>query len=487
MHRSLVGLASLVVWLLLAGPGAAVARPNFVFILVDDMDHAALQWMPYTRSLIGERGLTFQRAYVEVALCAPSRASYLTGRYAHNTGVLTVNNINGGFRQWRRNGHEQRNLATALHAAGYRTALIGKYQNGFPDNLPETYIPQGWDHWAVAVQRGDAPYRQFNYNLNVNGSIVRFGSSPAAYGTDVYAGKATEFIRQAATARRDFFLFLSLFAPHSPSTAAPRHAGLFKDATVPRIPSFAEADISDKPSFLRRSRLDRAAVAALDQEHGQRLRALQAVDEAVRSIHDTLRATGRLDDTYIVFASDNGYHAGHHQQPAGKQLAYEEDIRVPLLIRGPGVAPGRADAKHMVGNIDLAPTIAQLAGLPSLPNVDGRSLVGLLGTLAPRPAAWRQSMKIARWQIPSGKGDAMPAFRGVRTGRYTWVEWGNGERELYDNLRDPYQLTNLAGDPASAGRRTLLARLAADLAACAGATCRKVEDRAWVEPAPNKP
>lgn len=479
-------LVGFVVWLLVAWPGAAAARPSFVFILVDDMDYAALQWMPSTRELIGGGGLDFRRAYVEVALCAPSRASYLTGRYAHNTGVLTVDNANGGYRQWRRNGHERRNLATALHAAGYRTALIGKYQNGFPDNQPETYIPQGWDYWAVAVQRGDAPYRQFNYKLNVNGSLVRYGSSAAAYGTDVYAGKAREFIRQAAAARKDFFLFLSLFAPHSPSTAAPRHAGIFTNARVPRTPSFAESDISDKPSFLRGSRLDQAATALLDKDYAQRLRALRAVDEAVRSVHDTLKAAGRLDDTYIIFASDNGYHGGQHRQPAGKQLPYEEDIHVPLLIRGPAVAPGRSDSDHIVGNIDLAPTIAQLAGVPALPGVDGRSFAGLLGGGA-RKAAWRESLKIARWRSPSAAGDPLPAFRGVRTTRYTWVEWGNGERELYDNLRDPYQLANLAADPASAGRRSLLARLAADLASCAGAACRKAENRRWVEPAAGAP
>ncbi|HMR30610.1 MAG TPA: sulfatase [Geminicoccaceae bacterium] len=478
-------LAGLVIWLLLAWPGAVAARPSFVFILVDDMDHAALQWMPWTRQLIGGRGLDFQRAYVEVALCAPSRASYLTGRYAHNSGVLTVDNANGGYRQWRRRGHERHNLATALHAAGYRTALVGKYQNGFPDNQPETYIPPGWDYWAVAVQRGDAPYRQFNYKLNVNGSLVRYGSSAAAYGTDVYAGKAKEFIRQSAAANKDFFLFLSLFAPHSPSTAAPRHDGLFPDGRVPRTPSFTEKDVSDKPSFLRGNRLGQAAVAALDRDYAQRLRALQAVDEAVRSIYATLQAAGRLDDTYVVFASDNGYHGGHHQQPAGKQLPYEEDIRVPLLIRGPAVTPGRTDRDHLVGNIDLAPTIAQLAGIPALPGVDGRSFAGLLGG-GGKPA-WREALKIARWRSPSATSDPLPAFRGVRTTRYTWVEWANGERELYDNLRDPHQLANLVADPASAGRRAQLARLAADLASCAGAACRKVENRPWVEPAAGTP
>ena len=251
---------------------------------------------------------------------------------------------------------------------------------------------------------------------------------------------------------------------------------------MPRTPSFAESDIADKPSFLRGNRLDQAAIALLDRDYAQRLRALRAVDEAVRSIHDTLKAAGRLDDTYIIFASDNGYHGGQHQQPAGKQLPYEEDIHVPLLIRGPTVTAGRSDSDHIIGNIDLAPTIARLAGIPALPGADGRSFAGLLGSAA-TTAGWRQSLKIARWRSPSAAGDPVPAFRGVRTTCYTWVEWANGERELYDNLRDPHQLANLAADPASAGRRAQLARLAADLASCAGAACRKVENRPWVEPA----
>lgn len=462
-------------------PGAAAARPSFVFILADDMDMAALRWMPATRELIAGNGLTFQRHYAQVALCAPSRASYLTGRYAQNTGVLTVDNSNGGYRQWRRNGNEQRNLAASLHAAGYRTALIGKYQNGFPDNLAPTYIPPGWSYWAAAVQRGDTPYRQFNYKLNVNGKLVSYGSSAAAYGTDVYAGKAVEFIRQSASAGKDFFLFLSLFAPHSPSIAAPRHAGLFPDAAVPRTPSFVEADVSDKPAFLRYAKPDAAAVAGLDRNYAQRLRSLQAVDEAVRKLHDALKAAGRLDDTYIVFAADNGLHAGQHRLPEGKQLAYEEDINLPLLVRGPGVARDRVDAAHLLANVDLAPTLAQLAGV-ALADVDGRSFAGLLGTAAPAPAAWRESLPLARWRSGDASGDTLPAFRGVRTSRYTWVEWADGARELYDNRRDPYQLANLAADPASAARRDRLARLTAELAACRGAGCRKAENRPWVEP-----
>jgi arylsulfatase A-like enzyme len=326
------------------------------------------------------------------------------------------------------------------------------------------------------VQRGDTPYRQFNYKLNENGKLVSYGNAASAYGTDVYARKSVEFIRAASNAKKPFFLFLSLFAPHGPATAAPRHAALFADAKVPRTPSFAEADISDKPSFLRGYGLDAAAIAALDAGYGQRLRALRAVDEAVRKVHDELKATGRLANTYIIFSSDNGYHQGQHKLPPGKQLVYEEDIRQPLLIRGPGV-PTRRVVDRLADNADLAPTIAALAGVKVPVAVDGRSLVPLLAAKLPAVSAWRQSLPLARWRIPKVTTDPWPQFTGVRTTRHTWVEWANGERELYDNLADPYQLTNLALKTNLAATRTQLGKLNADLTACRGAGCRTVEDR----------
>ena len=496
MVRAFAALWLAALWL--AGGTAAAAPPNIVFILADDMDYAALQWMPQTRALVGDGGATFTRSYAEVALCCPARATLLTGLYAHTHRVLTVDNANGGFRQFRKRGHEKQTLAVWLRNAGYETALVGKYLNGFPDDQPETYVPPGWSWWVAAVQRGETPYRQFDYKLNENGKLVFYGKAATAYGTDVYARKAVEFIQAQAKAGKPFFLFLSLFSPHAPATAAPRHKAMFADAVVPRTPSFAEADISDKPSFLRNSVLDAAAVAALDADYGQRLRSLQAVDEAVRKVHDALKAAGRLDDTYIVFASDNGYHDGQHMQPAGKQLPYEEDIRQPLLIRGPGIPAGRI-VDQLVGNADLAPSIAALAGVPLPVPVDGRSFVPLLAAplptvpppAVPPPAVppptdpsavpWRQALPLARWRIPNATSDPWPEFTGVRTAAYTWIEWANGERELYDDNADPYQLSNLAADPALEATRMQLARLNADLKACRGPVCKAVEDRAPVQ------
>lgn len=454
------------------GTAMAAPRPNFVFVLVDDMDYDALQWMPLTRQLVGDAGTTFTRNYVEVALCAPSRATFLTGLYAHNHRVLTVDNSNGGFRQFRNRGHEKQNIAVWLRNAGYSTALIGKYLNGFPGDQAETYIPPGWTYWAAAVQWGDKPYQQFNYRLNENGKLVTYGTSAASYGTDVYARKSVEFIQGANKAKKPFFLYLSLFAPHAPATAAPRHAGLFADATVPRTPSFAEEDVSDKPLFLAGPPLDEPAVAALDAEYAQRLRSLQAVDEAVKKIYDTLAAAGQLGNTYLIFTSDNGYHLGQHRLPAGKQTVYEEDIHQPFLVRGPGIPAGQVDAVHLIDNADLAPTLAAWAGVRVPVAVDGRSLAPLFGGTP--PATWRQALPLARWRIPNVV-DPWPEFRGARTDQYTWVEWADGSRELYDDLADPYQLTNLAYDPASTDLRSRLADMTAGLAACRGATCVAAE------------
>ena len=464
----------LLVLLLSGSPAFASHHPNIVFIVADDMDYAALQSMSATRSVIGDAGMTFTRNYVEVPLCAPSRATFLTGLYAHNHKVLTVDNSNGGFRQFRGRGHEQRTVAVALRDAGYATGLVGKYLNGFPDKQPETYIPPGWTYWAVAVQRGDVPYRQFNYKLNENGKLVTYRSSANDYGTDVYARKSVEFIESAVKADKSFFLFLSVFAPHDPAASAPRHAKLFPDAGVPRTPSFAEADISDKPSFLRNPSLDTATIAALDAHYARRLRALQAVDEAVRKIYDTLKRLGRVGNTYIVFTSDNGFHLGQHRLQPGKQLAYEEDIRQPLLIRGPGIPAGRT-SEHLVGNVDFAPTFVAWAGVTIPGSVDGRSLAPLLGSKP--PSTWRQSFPLARWRIPNAANDPWPEFKGTRTTRYTWVEWANGTRELYDNVADPHQLQNLAGKSGYSTLRSQLTKLTVDLAACRGAACRTVENR----------
>ena len=471
--------AVLVVAGLVAGhlPGAAQAAPNFVFVMTDDMDAASLSAMPHVRSLLGKEGATFRRYYAGVSLCCPSRATLLTGKYAHNTKVLANRGANGGYRAFRAAGNEQSTIATWLSAAGYRTAHIGKYLNGFPGPMPATYVPPGWTDWMATV--AGRQYTQYNYTLNVNGVLEPHGATPADYGTDVFARKAIEFIERATADGEPFYVQLWAWAPHGPQVPAPRHANLFPNAEVPRTPSFFEKDTSDKPDLMPTRAASAERIARLDAIRRGRLQSLAAVDEGVRAIYLRLERLGILDNTYLIFSSDNGYHLGQHGLLANKHTAYEEDIRIPLVIRGPGIPAGLV-LDHLVSNADLAPTVAALAGVEADPAVDGRSFARLFDGEAPPPGEWREAIPVAHWYEPLARLDFLPDFRGVRTRQYTYVEYGTGDRELYDNRADPLQLENLATTAAP----DLLAQLSAltgDLATCAAATCREIERRPLAE------
>lgn len=472
--------------------------PNIVFVLTDDLNLDETSVMPRLKALLSDQGATFPNQFVSVSLCCPSRTSILRGQYSHNTGVQTNGGTNGGFETAYALGLEQSTIATWLQAAGYRTALFGKYLNGYPNTATDTYIPPGWDEWYSA-SKGGSPYAEFNYTLNENGTLVKYGSSPADYGTDVYANKATDFMTRSAREGKPFFTYIGLYAPHQPATPAPRHAALFADAKAPRTPNYNEADVSDKPAFIRNlPEMDARVQARVDNLYRLRLQSLQAVDDALQKIVDTLSANGQLENTYIVFSSDNGFHLGNHRMPAGKQTAYEEDIRVPLFVRGPGIQAG-VKPEGMIGNIDFAPTFADWAGINPPEIVDGRSFAPLLR--ANPPSDWRQAYLIEHWtesdaprvradgtdepkdQDQTGQGtgrvsraaaSGIPEFHALRTTAYTYVEYVTGERELYDLAKDPQQLENIAGkvDP------KLLADLSAKLAAlrtCKADACRTLE------------
>jgi arylsulfatase A-like enzyme len=462
--RRLVLLAGLVCGLLLAGAEARAARPavrpNILLVLTDDMDVGLVERMPNVKELIVGQGATFTRAYVNLPLCALSRATILTGRYAQNTGVVGNNH-----RLFYQAGLPDRTVAVWLKAAGYRTGYIGKYLNDYPRPAPRGYVPPGWDYWLGRFAPGENAY---GYEVNENGKAIRYGQDAADYVTDLYAAKALGFVEQAASDGVPFFLVLGVHAPHHPSIPAPRHAALFPDLMAPRPPSFDEADVSDKPSFIRAlGPLPPKRIAAIDREYRNRARSLQAVDEAVKALVDLLEEMGQLARTYLVLASDNGLIQGLHRA-SGKGLPYEEVIRMPLYARGPGVAPGRV-LEHLVGNADLAPTFAEWAGAPVPDEVDGHSLAPLLAAGAPGPEAWPQAYPITFTK--SRSAPIAPDWRGVRTRDHLYVEHGTGERELYDMRADTYQLENLAGsaDPALLAR---LAQLTAELGSCSGAECR---------------
>lgn len=494
---------------LAAGPGPAgaakrpddrPARPNIVFVLTDDMSASDLAAMPHVRQLIGAQGVTLSQFLVSNTLCCPSRATILTGRYSHDNGVEANGGSNGGFETAYRNRIDRSTVATWLHDAGYRTALIGKYLNGYPNGAPILYVPPGWDDW-VSPTIGGNPYNEYRYTLNANRRLEPHGSAPSDYGNRVYTRAAVRFVRDASRSHRPFFLYLAPYAPHRPATPDPRDVGRFAGVGAPRTPSYDEADVSDKPQWLRdMPRLSPALADLVDALAQRRLESLQAVDRTVAHLVRTLAAEGTLANTYVVFTSDNGFHLGQHRLPAGKQTAFEEDVHVPFVVRGPGV-PAGVRVSAPAANVDLAPTFAVLAGARVPGDVDGRSIVPLFRGEAPQP--WRKAFLLEHW-IERGVGhhgpaplepddrdvtdrppnrhhgltdhDRIPDYRGLRTDRYTYVEYSTGERELYDRESDPAELSNLAATSPPALLHRLHERLA-ELERCRGATCRSVEER----------
>ncbi len=489
-------------------PAAAARPPNIIVIVTDDLDARSATCLPNVQTLLAAEGVTFANAFATTPLCCPSRASILRGQYAHNHGVLSNSGENGGFPTFYRLGDEESTVATWLQDAGYRTALVGKYLNRYPKGAAASHIPPGWDKWTAFASSDEDEGGSYysGYALNVDGDTVFYGQQPAEYSTDVLTAEATDFVDRSVTSGDPFFLYIGPFAPHGPSTPASRHTGAFADVQAPRTPSFDETDVSDKPAWVQAlPPLSADQTALLDDRYQRRLRSLLAVDEMVASLVETLSATGALDNTYILFMSDNGYHLGEHGIPVGKQSPYDESLRVPLIVRGPGVPAGVVEDAIAL-NIDLAPTFAELAGASPAAFVDGRSLVPLLHGEA--PAGWRHGFLVEhydrtlpeQWGTPGpvpmeeasldadqqeleeADGDEVtgvtpidsPPYLGLRTEQYLYVEYASGERELYDMRADPYQLQNLAStaDPA------LLADLAAaldHLRVCAAATCRDAE------------
>ena len=477
----------------------AAGQPNIIFILTDDLDAASIAFMPKLKPLLIDQGVSFSNFFISFSLCCPSRATILRGQYGHNTQILANGPPDGGFEKFRSLGHENSTVATWLRAVGYRTVLLGKYLNGYPAE-EFTYVPPGWDEW-YGVFKG----HYFNYQINENGKVVPYGSGAEDYETDILARKAADFIRRTA-GKQPFFIYLAPYAPHSPATPAPRHENLFLDAKALRTPNFNEEDVSDKPSYIRnRPSLTSREIAQIDEQYRLRLQSLQAVDDAIASLVDTLKAVGQLDNTYIFFTSDNGFHLGNHRLAMGKIAPYEEDIRVPLIVRGPGVPAGRT-VEHLTGNVDLAPTWAELAGAKAADFVDGRSLLPLLGNNPPPTDTWRQAFLLENGNIDrrsetdlntpvtatdveegllepedplqneaqQRQGLGIPAYRGIRTKDYLYVEYITGERELYDLKEDPYQLRNLSAIADPALIKQLSSRLA-ELRQCAAASCRAAE------------
>jgi N-acetylglucosamine-6-sulfatase len=441
-------LTTLLLTLLFAAP--ATAAPNVVVIETDDQRADDMVAMPRTRALMGAE---FANSFVSLSECCPSRATFLTGRYAHNHGVRASVPPFGGLRAL--DGSET--LAVWLRRAGYETGLVGKYLNGYRGSI----VPPGWTDFEGLL--GRFTYRFYDYTVNANGTL----ESPPGYQTDDITERSLAFIRPRP---EPFLLWVNYVAPHigrprdladpriGSTVPAVRHAGAFLGAPLPRSPSFNEADVSDKPPGIRRRMpFKQWRIRALAEIHRQRLASPLAVDEGVGRIGDALREAGELEDTLLIFTSDNGFMLGEHRVAKGKVLPYEPSIRVPLLMRGPGIAPGVRE--ELVWNGDLAATILDAAGASAPFPLDGASLL--------RPLPDRAILL----EGPPERGtNGMPLFTGIRTERWKYVEYVRGAAELYDLRDDPGELHNLARS--ARGVRERLARRLERLRVCAGAGCR---------------
>jgi len=437
-----------------------------VLIITDDQDTASARDMPLMLSLIASQGVTFQNAIATTPLCGPSRATLLSGRYAHSHGIRSNQAPLGGYGVYRDSGAEGNSLPVWLKAAGYRTAYLGKYTNGYAAGW--TSSPPGWDDWLAFTE----PQAYTNFTYNENGRDLRAPSGE--HQTDFLSARALDFLRR--TEERDdqpFFMVVMPYAPHNDARPASRHSGMFGSRGAPRTPAFDEADVSDKPRNIRRiPRYTNAIVNAIDGEYRNGLRALQSVDEMIEKVVQALTAQGELENTAIVFMSDNGISAGAHRF-WDKTAPYAESLDIPMYIRAPGGARG-VTLPHLVGNVDIAATVLDWARVPAPAVVEGRSLTSLLTAAPTALSAWRSEMLLEYWDNSNPSTTFMPTYQGVRVENGVdsalFVQYVTEEEEYYDFKKDPYQLDSAPEANAQAVGR--LRERVRTLAACSGVNCR---------------
>jgi N-acetylglucosamine-6-sulfatase len=433
---------------------ASNPRPNIVFILIDDLrwDELGIAGHPFIKTpnidRIGKEGAMFRNAFMTTPLCSPSRASFLTGQYAHTHGI--TDNVDRSAAS-----HQLVTFPLLLRQAGYETAFIGKWHMG-NDDTPRP----GFDRWVSF--KGQGTYR--DPDINEDGKSLK----PSGYITDILNGYAVQFIKRPHD--KPFLIYLAHKAIHpevkqnndgSVNLAdaelfipAERHKNLYAGKTIPRRPNYGRAP-QGKPALLRRIGSLPAlgsATATRDETILGRQRSLMAIEDGVGEILKSLRETGQLDNTVMVFASDNGYFYGEHGLSVERRLAYEESIRMPLLVRYPKVIKSGTARNEFALNIDLAPTLLELAGVTAPNTMQGRSLVPLLEGKRP---GWRNSFLIEYYSDRVFPRVLQMGYRAVRNGRWKYIHYLEleGMDELYDLRTDPYELKNLIHEARAAKAR----------------------------------
>ena len=502
----LLALAIPVIATFTAPAARADGRPNIIVVQTDDQDAAALtrQVMPKTVKLLRRKGTTFTDYVDSGPLCCPSRAVMLTGQYGHNNGVTWDNPDPYGDLREKRN-----TLPVWLHRAGYRTAHLGKYLNLYAKAVGDpNEVAPGWDEWHTVLD----PVDYYDYVLRENGRAVRHGEHEDDYLTTVLNDKAVRMIHRYVPHRRPLFMAVDQFAPHASyvphskrchglAVPAPGDDDLFKHEPLPTPPSFNEADVSDKPSFVQaRHSFQPAGIELLAEQYRCRLASLREVDRGVKRIVGALRSEHELGNTAIVFTSDNGWLEGEHRIPGGKVAPYEEDLHTPLVIRLPKAmrrshgAPRRLSST--VANIDLAPTLLQLAGAKPCSRaghcrtLDGRSLLKAIRTDGRRWPKHRGILLELEKPGPRAGAYTPCHFEGVRTSAQVYVEYHSAterqagiciqreEVEHYDLRADPFELDNTYPAPTGsvdAALETALAARVDRLRDCAGIEGRDPE------------
>jgi arylsulfatase A-like enzyme len=433
-------------------------RPNVVLINTDDMNVTDLAVMRHTLALLGAHGTSFRNSYVSYPLCCPSRATQLTGQYAHNHGVLTDQRFT--------DLDSSNTLAVWLKRAKYRTAMVGKYLNGYGVVDPRQ-VPQGWKQWFGLT--GGTEQKRYGFKLNENGKVHNYPRKPANYIDYVLGAKVNGILKAWAPSPKPFFLYYNPNNPHGEKGTpvwstrdpepAPQYLGLLGDTPAPRLPNFDEPDVSDKPKQIRDiPRLSDAEIADIDRRYRGRTVSLLSVDDEVKKIVKLVRKYGDKRKTFFIFTSDNGLELGSHRVEF-KDYLYEEGERVPLIVRGPGV-PQNISRDQLVANIDLAPTIVALTKARAGRVMDGIDLMPLIHDPS---AGNNRTLLFESFDINSF---------GVRQGPWSYNLYSDGDDELYNLNDDPYQLNSVAGNPALASLKASLKAKLEQLRTCSGATCQ---------------
>jgi N-acetylglucosamine-6-sulfatase len=429
-------------------------RPNVILILADDLDKSVFSRTTLDSAWVTE-GASFSNALATTSLCCPSRASILRGQYAHNTGLVNNDNFEpgGGAQYFREEGLDRRTMATLLKGVGYETWFGGKYLNGYETaGGGSGYVPPGWDSWQAYLSSSQA---------DVNGHKITF----QGHYTDWLSSHASKFILRRRDPPKPFFMQIATFDTHEPLFVPSRHARAHSNARAPYPPSFDEKDVSDKPRWVRNQvPLSSDVIASFDRQQVLRMRSALTLEDLSKNVMAALRRAHQLDNTYLIFTSDNGYQMGLHGIKERKFMPFTESHEVPFVVRGPGVSAG-ASFDELVANIDIAPTVLDLAGVKEPGWMDGRSFKPLLGRDA--LVAWRNSLLIEGVKSDSPK---RPAYSGVRRQDEIYVRYESSEEEFYDLRNDPYQLKSRPQDTPASLKKKLEA-----LKSCAGDGCRQAE------------